>query len=114
MWPQAIAEMQRVSANAGPSSEAFIGYLLGRAGRTKEARAILERMLDRSAKTNGSAFYVATVYAGLGDNDQAFSWLNKALDQRSIFLDYLPTVLAGLRGDPRLTNFRERLGLQNR
>ena len=114
MWPEAIAEMQRISANGGPSSEALLGYLLGRAGRTKEARRILEAMLARSTGTNGSAFNVATVYAGLGENDQAFSWLNKALDERSIFDEFLSIVLSGLAGDPRLPEFRRHFGLQSR
>jgi tetratricopeptide (TPR) repeat protein len=112
MWPEAIAEMQRDSVNGGLNSQALLGYLLGRAGRTTEARRMLEAMLDRSRKTNGSAFNVGLVYAGLGEKDQAFSWLNKALAERSIFLEYMPTVLSGLAGDPRLGSFRARLGLE--
>jgi TolB-like protein/DNA-binding SARP family transcriptional activator/tetratricopeptide (TPR) repeat protein len=114
MWPEAIAEMQRISVNAGPRGQAHLGYMLARAGRTDEARRILAALLDRSRRVNGGAFDVATVYAGLGENDQAFKWLDKALDDRSLVFDYLQTVTDGLRGDPRFDGFRRRLGLQQR
>ena len=41
MWPEAIAEMQRAATNDGPHGQALLGYLLGRAGRTDEARRVL-------------------------------------------------------------------------
>lgn len=114
MWPQAIAEMQRISVNAGPPAQALLGYMLARAGRTDEARRILAAMLDRSRRISGGAFDVAMVYAGLGENDQAFRWLEKSLGDRSIRGDNLPAIIDGLRGDPRLDAFRRRAGLQKR
>lgn len=45
------------------------------------------------------AFFTAVAYAGLGDHDQAFSWLDRALAGRSSRLLYL-------RNDPRFTNLR--------
>ena len=50
-----------------------------------------------------SAGSFALVYAGLGEKDQAFAWLEKAYEERSSALSYLkvnPTWDA-LRGDPR-------------
>jgi tetratricopeptide (TPR) repeat protein len=114
MWPQAIAEMQRISVNAGPPAQALLGYMLARAGRTDEARRILAAMLDRSRRISGGAFDVAMVYAGLGENDQAFRWLEKSLGDRSIRGDNLPAIIDGLRGDPRLDAFRRHAGLQER
>lgn len=108
MWPEAIAEMRRITANAGPRGRAVLGYMLARGGRTDEARQILAALLDRDRRINGGAFEVATVYAGLGDLDQAFAWLDKSLDDRSLPLDILMVVDA-LRGDPRFDRFRHRL-----
>jgi TolB-like protein/DNA-binding SARP family transcriptional activator/Flp pilus assembly protein TadD len=114
MWPEAIAETQRTSVNAGPRGQALLGYMLARAGRTDEARRILAALLDRSRRINGGAFEVAMVYAGLGENDQAFRWLDRAVDDRSLAFDHLPTVVDGLRPDPRFHRLRRRIGLQNR
>jgi TolB-like protein/DNA-binding SARP family transcriptional activator len=111
MWPEAIAEIRRITVNGGPRSEAFLGYVLGRGGRTEEARRILAEMLDRSRRTNGGAFDVALVYIGLGENDQAFTWLDKAVDDRSLGFEWMHTIVNGLRRDPRFENLRRRAGL---
>jgi adenylate cyclase len=112
MWPEAIAEIERISPNGGPRAQALLGYMLGRGGRTAEARQVLAALLERSRRTKGSAFDVAIVYAGLGDNDQAFAWLNKAVDDRSLGFEWMYTIVNGLRPDPRFEKLRHRLGLK--
>jgi TolB-like protein/DNA-binding SARP family transcriptional activator len=114
MWPQAIAEMQRISVNAGPRGQALFAYVLGRAGRTEEARRILAALLDRSRRIHGGSFDVASAYAGLGENDQALTWLNKALDDRSFGFEWPHVVLDSLRQDARFERIRQRAGLQRR
>jgi TolB-like protein/tetratricopeptide (TPR) repeat protein len=114
MWPEAIAEIQHITVNGGPRGQALLGYMLGRAGRTDEARRILAVMLDRSRRINGGAFDVALVYAGLGDNDQAFVWLDKAVDDRSLGFEWMHTIVAGLRRDPRFEKLSQRVGIPKR
>jgi hypothetical protein len=114
MWPEAIAEMRRISVNAGPRGQAHLGYMLARAGHVEEARRILAALLDRSSRINGGAFEVATVYAGLGENDQAFAWLEKSVDDRSLALEWVVTTVNELRPDPRFDRLRRRVGLQKR
>jgi hypothetical protein len=48
-------------------------------------------------------YAIALIYAGLGDKDQAFVWLQKAVEDRSTSMVFLPTdpELASLRSDPR-------------
>lgn len=56
----------------------------------------------------------AVVYAGLGDKDQAFAWLENALAERSYFMAiYLPTDsrLDNLRADPRFASLKKHVGL---
>jgi TolB-like protein/DNA-binding SARP family transcriptional activator len=114
MWPEAIAEMQRISVNAGPRGQAMLGYVLARGGHTAEARQILAAALDRERRTKGNAFTVAAVYAGLGEKDQAFTWLDKSLDDRSLQLDTMSLIFDDLRRDPRFDRFHRRLNGQNR
>jgi hypothetical protein len=55
----------------------------------------------------------ALVYAGLGDHDGAFQWLDKAYDERSNRLAYLrrERVWESLRSDPRFAALLARIGL---
>ncbi|MDP9206156.1 MAG: hypothetical protein M3P12_12020 [Gemmatimonadota bacterium] len=114
MWPQAIREMQRVSPNAGPRGQAILGYMLAKGGRRDDARRILVALTDRARRINGDAFDVAMVQFGLGNSDQTFIWLNKAVDDRSVGFEWLPTVVEDLRRDPRFDKVRRRLGLEVR
>ena len=54
------------------------------------------------------------VYAGLGQKDQAFAWLEKDLQARSGMLLYLFVPgFDSLRSDPRFTDLLRRMGLRN-
>lgn len=59
------------------------------------------------------AFYLATIYTGLGQKDQALQQLEKAYEERFyrlIFLGVDP-VFDSLRGDPRFQELLRRVGL---
>ena len=57
---------------------------------------------------------MATIYAGLGENEQAIAWLEKALDEGYsdfwFFLGVHPT-WDSLRSEPRFQALLRRLGL---
>ena len=59
-------------------------------------------------------YNVAVIYAGLGQKDEAFNWLNRAYDDRSYLLAvYLNTDsrLDTVRSDPRFDELRRRIAL---
>jgi serine/threonine protein kinase len=60
-----------------------------------------------------SAYGIATLYADLGDKDQAFKWLNTAYQERDIGLLSLKTdfMLDPLRSDPRFAELVRKVGL---
>jgi len=60
-----------------------------------------------------SSYAIATVYAGLGDRDKAFEWLEKAYDERSPGLTWLKAepMLDSIRSDPRYAILLRRIGL---
>jgi hypothetical protein len=67
-----------------------------------------------SAQRYIAPYDVAVIYAGLGERDEAFAWLNRAYDARSYTLAvYLNTDsrLDNLRSDARFTDLRRRIGL---
>jgi serine/threonine protein kinase/tetratricopeptide (TPR) repeat protein len=97
---------------------ADLGHAYGIAGKKKEAQEILEKLLaekllEKSKRTFVSAYDIAAVYIGLGEKDQAFEWLSKALEERSGFLVYIKCDrrFGGLRSDPRYEALLKRIGL---
>jgi hypothetical protein len=69
---------------------------------------------ESSAHSYVSPYSRAIVYAGLGEKDQVFAWLERAYQERSYFLAvYLPTDsrLDNLHADPRFIDLKRRVGL---
>ena len=64
---------------------------------------------DAKPRDPQAAYNAARVYARLGDNDQALSWLNKALDLGYDQFDYLSLdpSLVNLKKDPRFLKLLE-------
>jgi TolB-like protein/DNA-binding winged helix-turn-helix (wHTH) protein len=91
---------------AGIGSPGFLGYAYAKAGRSDDA----EKVAARYPKWPWVQVFV---YAGLGDKDRAFAALEKmaAMHDPRVggYLTY--PELALLRGDPRLTAFRQKLGM---
>lgn len=114
MWPDAIAEAARNEPNGGPPAKALLGFVLARAGRRIEARGVLDSLLERSRRHGDLAGEIATVYAGLGDKEETWAWLEQARQRRTLLLDHLSLIFDRLRPDPRVDVFRRQLGLQNR
>jgi TolB-like protein/Tfp pilus assembly protein PilF len=84
------------------------------AGKIPEARQALQDLLKRSRTTHVVPYGIATVYAALGDKDQAFAQLEQAYSQRSFFLDFLKVdpELDSLRSDPRFQSLLSRMKMQ--
>lgn len=112
MWPEAIATLRPLADTGEPRHLALLGHTLARAGRREEANRILADLLARRERTGVGAFEVAVVYAGLGDFDQAFSWFDRSVDDRSLKVDIMEPTFEDLRKDPRFERLASRLGLQ--
>jgi tetratricopeptide (TPR) repeat protein len=82
-------------------------------GRKTDALKILDEMKDPSNRERIAAHDVAVVYTALGDKDQAFAWLDRAVAQQDFNLVYLKVApyFAPLRSDPRFSKLLEKVGL---
>jgi TolB-like protein/Flp pilus assembly protein TadD len=112
-WAQGLTESERARElmEGDPWVTGQLGYAYALAGRKAEAREIL-RQLETGSGGTVRALPVARVYTGLGDREQAFSWLRKAVDQRDVALFLIADpVYDGLRGDPRFHDLLERASL---
>jgi len=90
-----LQEAERVAREAtelpagGTYTQATLGFVLGRAGKTAEARAVLETLEQQARTGYVSPVAFATVYLGLGDMDHALDWMERAFEDRRGWLAYL-------------------------
>ena len=106
---KAVTESERTPAALG-----VLGLAYGLAGRKREANQILKEILSLQKKRYVTPMAIVFVCIGLGDNDQAFAWLEKAYEERSnhiAFFKVNPTV-DPLRSDPRFGELLRRIGLK--
>jgi TolB-like protein len=98
-----------------PHALGHLGNAYARAGKIQEARATITRLIHQVHKDGVGRYEIALVYAGLGDKDEAFAWLDDAYQTNSEGLTNLKIdpCLDPLRSDPRFARLLERTGLSN-
>lgn len=111
----ALAEFAKIQ---GPTPGSFgdVGQALALSGRRAEALAELDRVLKLSTQRYVSALDVASIYASLGDSENALACLDRALRERASALGFVAQNPAfdGLHGDPRFAAIVERIGVWKR
>ncbi len=90
-----------------------LGYCYAVAGKRGEALAITKELEEKYARREASGYDIAGMYAGLGEKDQAFAWLDKACQTRSGLLIFVTSdpPFDSLRSDPRYADLVRRMGL---
>jgi TolB-like protein/Flp pilus assembly protein TadD len=110
-YDEAIAQHRKAIelSVSEPLFLAGLGYSYGLAGRTAEAEQILQQLL---ADEQAGAIHIALVQIGLGNNDEAISWLEKAIDARQSHVLYIrqDAKFDPLREDPRFEALVRRVG----
>jgi pentatricopeptide repeat protein len=83
------------------------------AGRRADALRLLEELKKRNQSGYVPTAALVNAYLGLGDNEQAFAWLEKAYNEQSNLLGLLKVHphFDPLRGDPRFVDLVRRVGL---
>jgi TolB-like protein/DNA-binding SARP family transcriptional activator len=114
MWPQAIAAVRAQADRGGTMALAHLGYAMARSGQRDSAVAIRSTLAEQSRQDGGGALGVALVSAGLGDRDEAFAWLDRAISSGAMNIDGAELLFDELRNDPRFERVRERQGFQKR
>jgi serine/threonine protein kinase/Flp pilus assembly protein TadD len=100
-FDEAIAEAQKACELSGRNAPTLgiLGLAYGLAGRSSEARVILEELTSKRRTTYVPPFAIAAVYRGLGEMDQGLEWLEKGVEERDV------TVVSGLKSEPRYFPF---------
>ncbi len=114
-YDEAITELQRAVelSGGGAAQLGALGYAYAAANRRAEALEIVEKLKERSREHYVPPAMVATVFSGLGDKDQAMTWLEKAIEEHDPWLTGLKVdpMFDSLRSDQRFVDLLHRLGL---
>ena len=116
MYLEAIAEARQAREFSGVSSHplAFSGYALAKSGRTAEARAALDELSKLSTGRFVPPYHIALIHNGLGEEDQALTWLERGFEQRDakmVFLKVEPK-WNNLRSEPRFVALMRRMNFE--
>jgi tetratricopeptide (TPR) repeat protein len=114
MYKEGIAEIEKELA-ISPNSTAALAYLgYGHAleGRRTEAQQVLDQLNELSKQRFVPAQYRSIIYAGLGEKDKAFEWLERGYEERSVVAINVNPVFDPLRSDPRFADLLRRMNLQ--
>jgi DNA-binding winged helix-turn-helix (wHTH) protein/TolB-like protein len=115
MHAEAIAEFQTgVKLSGSPLMLALLGHAYAVAGKKAEAQQVLNDLQQLPEQRYVSPYTVAAIYTGLGDHEQAFKWLDTAVETRDIWLMNLKVdpVFAQLRSERRFTDILARIRLR--
>jgi TolB-like protein/DNA-binding winged helix-turn-helix (wHTH) protein/Flp pilus assembly protein TadD len=115
MADRAVGELERAHALMGPRPDVITphAYVLARAGRQLEARAMLDELRRISKPRDPAPIRIAFLHIGLGEIDRAFEWLERAIDARDwqVALLNIEPAFDTLRSDQRFAALVERVGL---
>jgi len=117
MYQQAISELEKVRMLNGKESLVLgaLAHVYARAGQREEALKLLGELKRIEAEERGFVppFGIIWAYAGLGDKEQAFAWLERAYEERADRIVWLNSdpLLEPLRSDPRFLDLVRRVGL---
>ena len=100
-------------SKGSPAATGVLVRAYAHAGRRSDALRLLAEMKRRSKEGYIPAGAFVNAYLGLGDNEQAFYWLEQAYKEQSNILQFLKThpYFDPIRGDPRFAELVRRVGL---
>ena len=101
---------------ADPTSQFVLhaaGYTYAKAGRRKEAQAIIDKLLEMRKTEYVISYFIASIYATLGDKENAFKELEKSYSAHDFYMNRLKVdpYWDPLRTDPRYKELLKRMGL---
>ena len=115
MYEESLAACEKVANLRGDSSysKTLRSLILAIAGKTDEAKTILNELKRHPKLDSIAVVYLAETYSVLGEKDEAFEFLEAAYKERVSLLTFLRNRPAfdNIRSDPRYADLLRRMGL---
>jgi tetratricopeptide (TPR) repeat protein len=114
-FDDAIPLLERALALTGRNplvlSNAAVAY--ARRGDLDRATACIDELVQRAATERVAPVFIGEALGWLGRREEAFTWLDRAIDDRDFWLAMLGVdpVADSLRDDPRLDDVMRRVGI---
>lgn len=116
MFEEAMTELDNARTCSGhhPATIAALAHLHAHTGNRPEALRLLDELERVGSRRHISPYWMAMVYAGLGACDAAFECLEKAFDERDVWLVWLKMEprFDPIRKDARFAKALGRLRMQ--
>jgi serine/threonine-protein kinase len=114
-YEEAIAELRKAVEISGRGGVQLgsLGYAYAVAGRRTDALEVVEKLKASSKEHYVAPAALALVFTGLGEKDQALTWLEKSGEERDPWATALKVepMFDSLRSDPRFLDLMHRVGL---
>ncbi len=112
---QAIPVLEKAAAlsHRSPGALGILTRAYAHAGRRGDALRLIAELEARRSRGYVPAGAMVNAYLGIGDNERAFQWLEKAYQERSNMLQFVKVhpYFDPIRKDPRFGNLVRRVGL---
>jgi TolB-like protein/DNA-binding winged helix-turn-helix (wHTH) protein/Flp pilus assembly protein TadD len=115
---EAISEYQKAveMSDGDQDAAASLAHAYTVIGKNAEAQKILRDLQEKSRSAYVSPYIIATIYAGLREQDRAFDFLERAYRERSLEMSWhikADLRIDGLRPDSRFHSLLSRMDLRN-
>jgi len=114
MYAEAIAEARHsIELNPDPTWKGYLAMWLAKSGDRGEARKLLDELKQESTERYVQSFALAIIYIGLGEKQQALTWLEKEVSDHGFNANYylVSPELDDLRSEPRFKAMLKQLHL---
>jgi len=115
LFKKAIPEFKKAKTLFGESTlmEVGLGYAYAASGKRDLAQKVLDILKRMSKRMYVPSYYIAAIYADLGEKDQMFNWLEKGYEERDMRLVFLKVepIWDSVRSDPRFKALLKKVGL---
>jgi TolB-like protein len=111
---EAVAALEAACTTSRDAlSVGYLAHVHGRFGRRDRAGQLIAELLASRGVGYLAPKAMIVAYAGIGENDEAFEWLERAYDERDGIVYWLKAapVFDPLQSDPRFDDFARRLEL---
>lgn len=116
MFAESLVALRRAVELSGGAAAmlGWLGLTLGECGQAAKARDVLQRLHGMAAKGYVPQFSFALIHLGLNEIDNAFEWLNRAVDECDQLM--MPVKSYGffdpIRTDPRFATLLRKMNLE--
>jgi eukaryotic-like serine/threonine-protein kinase len=113
-YQKSIAKLQRArQLEDQPWISCWLGHAYAASGDRQNAQKTINDLSELSKQRYVSPYFTATVYAGLKDKEKTLEYLEKAYQDKSVWMVWLKVedIFDFLRPDPRFQDLQRRVGL---